>query len=154
MEVAKQTCIHLMMCWTQVVMQAGDTICVPIGIDHNTAVIGPAPVVALDAVKGDVIMEKWNKSTGGPLTAENVSSVLQSRGYRCLVEKYDPGTVMHEHAHDEPRKDALISGRLQVGMFGKEVVLTPGDIINIPEGIDHDAVVLGSDPVVLVEAAK
>jgi len=138
----------------KVILQAGDTICVPIGIDHNTAVVGPAPVVALDAVKGDMLVEKWNKSTGGALAAENVASVLQSRGYRCLVEQYDPGTVMHEHAHDEPRKDAVISGRLQVGMFGKEVVLVPGDIINIPEGIDHDATVLGNEPVVLVEAAK
>lgn len=136
------------------ILQAGDTICVPIGIDHNTAVVGPAPVVALDAVKGDVLLEKWDKSTAGALTAENVASVLQSRGYRCLVERYDPGTVMHEHAHGEPRKDALVSGRLQVGMFGKEVVLSPGDIINIPEGIDHDAVVLGNEAVVLVEAAK
>jgi len=142
------------MCCTQVTLQAGDTICVPIGIDHNTAVVGPAPVVALDAVKGDMLVEKWDKSTAGPLTAENVASVLQSRGYRCLVEKYDPGTVMHEHAHNEPRKDAVISGRLQVGMFGKEVVLMPGDIINIPEAIDHDAAVLGNEPVVLVEAAK
>ena len=39
-------------------------------------------------------------------------------------------------------------------MFGKEVVLNPGDIINVPEGIDHDATVLGNEPVVLVEAAK
>jgi len=137
-----------------VILQAGDTICVPIGIDHNTSVIGPAPVVALDAVKGDVIVEKWDKSAAGALSAENVSSVLQSRGYRCLVEKYDPGTVMHEHAHDEPRKDAVISGKLKVGIFGKEVTLNPGDIVNVPEGIDHDAVVIGSEPVVLVEAAK
>jgi quercetin dioxygenase-like cupin family protein len=61
---------------------------------------------------------------------------------------------MHEHAHDELRKDAVITGSLKVSLFGKEVTLKPGDIISIPEGIDHDATVVGNESVVLVEAAK
>jgi quercetin dioxygenase-like cupin family protein len=138
----------------EVVLKPGDLICVPIGIDHNTAVVGDEPAVVLDAVRGDLRVERWDAGANGVLTAENVTAVLQSRGYRCLVEEYKPGTTLHEHAHDEPRKDAVISGQLKVSLFGKEVLLKPGDIISIPEGIDHDATVVGSEPVVLVEAAK
>lgn len=138
----------------EVVLNPGDMICVPIGIDHNTAVVGSEPVVALDAVKGDVRVEHWDAAANGPLSKESVIAHLASRGYRCLVEEYNAGTVLHEHAHEELRKDAVISGNLKVGIFGKEVLLGPGDIISIPEGIDHDATVVGSQPVVLVEAAK
>jgi len=138
----------------EVVLKPGDMICVPIGIDHNTAVVGSEPVVALDAVKGDIRVEHWNPATNGALSKESVIAHLQSRGYRCLVEEYNAGTVMHEHAHDEFRKDAIVSGHLKVGLFGKEVTLGPGDIISIPEGIDHDASVVCNESVVLVEAAK
>jgi quercetin dioxygenase-like cupin family protein len=147
-------CLKFSMIGKEVVLKPGDMICVPIGIDHNTAVVGTEPVVALDAVKGDVRIEHWDPSVSGPLSRDSVVAHLESRGYRCLVEEYNPGTVMHEHAHDEPRKDAVISGTLKVGLFGKEVILRPGDIISIPEGIDHDATVVGSESVVLVEAAK
>lgn len=129
-------------------------ICVPIGIDHNTAVVGNEPVVSLDAVKGDIRIERWDPAVNGPLSKDSVIALLESRGYRCLVEEYNAGTVLHEHAHDEPRKDAVIAGSLKVSIFGKEVTLGPGDIISIPEGIDHDATVVGGASVVLVEAAK
>lgn len=138
----------------EVTLKPGDLICVPIGIDHNTAVVGTEPAVVLDAVRGDVRIERWDATANGALTTENVTAVLQSRGYRCLVEEYKPGTIMHEHAHDDLRKDAVISGQLKIGIFGKEVLLKPGDIVSIPEGIDHDATVVGSEPVVLVEGAK
>lgn len=138
----------------EVVLKAGDIIAIPIGIDHNTTVVGAESVVVLDAIKGDIKVERWNLGTDGPPTVEGLTKKLKAHGYHCMQEEYNPGTVLHEHAHNEPRKDAVVSGQLKVGVFGKEVVLNPGDIIDIPEGIDHDAAVVGNQPVVLLEASK
>ena len=41
---------------------------------------------------------------------------------------------------------------LQVSMFGKDVKLGPGDMVEIPIGVQHGVQVLGTDPVVMFES--
>lgn len=39
-------------------------------------------------------------------------------------------------------------------MYGKEVILQPGDMIEVPAGALHNASVVGNDPVVFFDATK
>jgi quercetin dioxygenase-like cupin family protein len=132
----------------------GDMVEIPIGVQHSVSVPGPEPCVLFESAIVDLNVAHWNPKADGQLTLENIAKKLKSLGYHYAHQVYAPGTVFHEHAHDSYTKDAVVSGRLKVAMQGKEVILEPGDILDIPAGIEHNAVVVGAEPVVVLEAEK
>jgi mannose-6-phosphate isomerase-like protein (cupin superfamily) len=48
----------------------------------------------------------------------------------------------------------VLEGRLKIGMEGKEFVLEPGGMIEIPAGTRHTAEVVGEEEVVSLDATR
>ena len=60
--------------------------------------------------------------------------------------------LFHQHLH--PSQDAIITGQFLMRMLGSEVVLGPGDQIDVPAGVVHYAAVVGDTPVQFVDASR
>ena len=132
----------------------GDMVEIPTGVQHGVRVIGTEPCIMFESAVVDLNISQWKAKVDGPLTLENVAKKLKSMGYHFAEQQYAPGTVFHEHSHDNPTKDAVVSGRFKVKMQDKEATLEPGDILDIPAGIDHSAAVLGDEPVIVLEGEQ
>jgi quercetin dioxygenase-like cupin family protein len=50
--------------------------------------------------------------------------------------------------------DAVLSGRFELVVDGRQAVLGPGDWIAVPRGVRHTATVVGDEPVVSLDAVK
>ena len=52
------------------------------------------------------------------------------------------------------RNCTTIAGQFRFAMKGREVILQPGDMIEVPAGVVHNASVIGSESVVFFDATK
>ena len=87
----------------------------------NLQVVGNQQVSVLDGILGILIVEPWNPAVDGALNEDNFGRKLKARGYHYTKHQYEPGMVQHEHAHEEHRKEAVLSGQLKFSMMNKEV---------------------------------
>ncbi len=88
------------------------------------------------------------------MTEPALRARLESLGYRVAKYVYEPGTVFPDHKHDVDKIDAVLSGRFRLVVRGHMTVLGPGEWIEIPRGTTHNAVVIGDEPVVSLDAVK
>ena len=102
----------------------------------------------------DIKLDKWDEAKDGPITTQNVRRKLQSQGYRTIQYKFHPGRQFHDHSHLITKKDAIATGRFRFSMYGKEVILEPGDMVEVPKGTVHNAAVVGNEDVVFFDAFK
>ena len=79
---------------------------------------------------------------------------LEVFGYYVNVYTYTPGTRFTPHTHAVDKIDGILSGRLQVRMSGREVVLEAGDLLWVPRGTIHSAEVVGRDPVISIDGVR
>jgi len=100
-----------------------------------------------------VRVEHWQKEWG-PLSEVAMRKRLEAEGYAVSRYTYPPGTYFSAHTHDVDKKDTVLRGRLKIGAEGREVVLEPGDMIEIPAGAVHTAEVVGEEPVVSLDATR
>ncbi|CAH8832957.1 unnamed protein product [Trichobilharzia szidati] len=94
----------------------------------------------------------WNEAVDGPLSVETMLKKLKSEGCSCTKYKFSPGTNFPEHTHQENKMDCVISGQLSFTMYGKEIILGPGDRLEVPRNVPHSARVVGKEPLVFVDA--
>jgi quercetin dioxygenase-like cupin family protein len=99
-------------------------------------------------------VEKWNPSVDGTLTETALRRKLERLGFSVSRYVYPPGTCFPPHTHNVEKMDAVVSGHFRITMGGEEFVLGPGDAILVPRGAGHGAVVVGSDPVISLDAVK
>ena len=102
----------------------------------------------------DLCVDHWDEAKDGPVCEENVRRKLESEGYTCTRYTFTPGTVFADHTHGYTKKDAIASGLFMFSMHGQNVVLRPGDMIEVPAGTVHNAAVLGSDDVIFFDSTK
>ncbi|CAD7698392.1 unnamed protein product [Ostreobium quekettii] len=107
----------------------------------------PVPTAALK-------VEKWDERRDGSLSKASVAEKLRKQGYTTNFYTFNPGTVFPDHSHQCHKKDSIVSGRMLFRMKGEEIVLQPGDMLEVPKGATHYAAVVGADPVVFVDASK
>jgi len=86
-------------------------------------VVGNEPVSMFEGILGVLMVDSWNPSVDGVLNEENLGRKLKTRGYHYKRNTYPPSTVLHDHAHEEHRKEAILSGQLKFSMIGKEVIV-------------------------------
>jgi len=84
-------------------------------------VIGSQPASIFEGILGILMVDPWNAAVDGVLNEENLGRKLKTRGYHFKRNTYPPGSVLHDHAHEEHRKEAILSGQLKFSMIGKEV---------------------------------
>uniref|UniRef100_A0A5K4EVX0 C2H2-type domain-containing protein n=1 Tax=Schistosoma mansoni TaxID=6183 RepID=A0A5K4EVX0_SCHMA len=89
---------------------------------------------------------------GTMISVENRDS--NKIGCSCIKYKFTPGTNFPEHTHDEDKLDCIVSGQLSFSMYGKEIILGPGDRLEVPRNIPHSARVVGKNPLVFVDATR
>jgi len=77
---------------------------------------------------------------------------LESRGYSVSRYLYPPGTWFPDHTHGMDKIDGVLAGRFRMTMNGESVILEAGDCLFVPQGAVHSAEVVGSDPVVSLDA--
>ena len=102
----------------------------------------------------EIVVRKWDSSVDGELTEDSLKKMLQSKGYSVSRYTYGPGTFFGDHRHGIAKTDAVLSGTFRMGMYGQFVDLGPGDWIEVPAGTTHSAEVIGSEPVVSLDAVK
>ncbi len=93
-------------------------------------------------------LTRWDGETQRSLEA--LRSALMGEGW-TVSEWSDPaGTVYPLHAHEYAEVRVVVSGRLRVGLpdSGDEVILQPGDRLEIPGDLPHWADVDGDEPVI------
>lgn len=100
-----------------------------------------------------VRVEHWS-AEWGPLSEGAMRKRLEAEGYSVSRYIYPPGTCFSAHTHEVDKKDTVLRGRLKIGAEGKEVVLGPGDMIEIPAGTVHTAEVVGEEAVVSLDATR
>lgn len=99
-------------------------------------------------------VEHWNTRRDGPLSEAALRNKLQGRGYAVHRYVYPPGTNFPEHSHGIDKIDGVLSGRFRMTMHGKAVILQAGECLVVPRGTVHSAEVVGSEPVVSLDATK
>ena len=99
-------------------------------------------------------ISKWNIRTDGPLSKEAIIDKIESLGYQCHCYVYPPGTFFEEHTHSVDKIDAVLKGRLKLNLNGEEIILSPGDYVQVPRFLIHTAEVIGDEPVVSIDAIK
>ena len=98
-----------------------------------------------------VQLEKWGEARG-ELNERAMRERLEAEGYSVARYTYPPGTYFPDHTHGIDKKDGVLKGRLRIQAAGKDYVLEPGDVLEIPAGTVHDAEVLGNEAVVSLDA--
>ncbi len=99
-------------------------------------------------------VEHWEPDADGELTEENLRRKIEGRGYRVSRYVYPPGTYFPPHDHAVDKIDGVLSGRFRMVMGGQSVILESGDCLHVPRGAVHSAEVVGSEPVVSLDAVR
>ena len=99
-------------------------------------------------------VEHWDSEKDGEFNEENMAKKLKLQGYSCEKKSFPCGAVSPSHSHDATKKDAILSGQLKFTTSGREVILQPGDILDIPIGMIHIEAVIGNDTLILYDATK
>ena len=99
-------------------------------------------------------LEHWNEAVDGPLSEAAMRQKLEALGYSVTRYVYPPGTVFPDHTHPVDKIDGVLSGRFRMTMGGRSVVLEAGDLLHVPAGAVHSAEVVGSGPVVSLDAVR
>ena len=91
------------------------------------------------------------------LPAEEVLPGIQRQtvhGERQTLVRYwyAPGSVFPVHAHPEEQITAVLSGRIRFEVAGEAREVGPGEVVVIPGGVPHGAVVVGAEPVETLNA--
>jgi quercetin dioxygenase-like cupin family protein len=97
-------------------------------------------------------LERWQGDH--PPTEGELRAKLESKGYLVSRYVYPPATHFPDHEHPIDKIDAVLSGRFRMVLNGQEVVLGPGDSLEVPRGTVHSAEVLGEEPVVSLDATR
>jgi|SRR5581483_5877307 len=99
-------------------------------------------------------VEHWNSERDGKLTEGAFRSKLERLGYRVSRYTYAPGTYFSPHTHNADKIDAVLSGRFRIAMGGQSEVLQAGDAVLVPAHVEHEAEVVGNEPVISLDAVR
>ena len=99
-------------------------------------------------------LEKWDEKRWGKLTEANMRRKLEFQGYAVTRYVYPSRTIFPNHRHSVDKKDAVVAGKFMIEADGHSFLLEAGDMLAVPSGIVHNAKVIGSDPVVSLDAVR
>lgn len=99
-------------------------------------------------------LEKWNEGEDGELSQETLERKLTKQGYSFTQYTFWPGCDFPDHTHANTKKDAILTGQMELVMYGQKVTLQPGDMVLIPKNTIHNARVVGNKPVIFYDSSK
>ena len=94
--------------------------------------------------------KKWDRDV--PPTEVMLAQQLRDEGMEPMRWSNAASTVYHAHTHDYHKVIYVVSGTIIFGfrIIGEPTILTAGDRLSLPAGIEHNAVV-GDGGVVCLE---
>ena len=99
-------------------------------------------------------VHRWNEAIDGPFSEAAMRRKLEAAGYLVARYTYSPGTTFPDHVHDVDKIDAVVSGSFRMVVAGHLAMLGPGDWVEVARGVRHSATVIGSEPVVSLDALR
>ena len=98
-------------------------------------------------------VHSWRPGDGA-LSQQALKNKLQQLGYVVTRYVYPPGTYFPNHTYNVAKIDAVISGQFRITTGDDSAILKPGDFVRVPRGAEHSAEVVGSEPVISLDAVK
>ena len=98
-------------------------------------------------------LTRWPESAG-QITINKIRARLEQEGLRPYRFEMVPGDVYGDHAHPEAEIRWVVSGRMRVCVSGEEIILEPGDRLDLPANVVHSADVFGEEVVVTLCASR
>ncbi|MGH9314271.1 MAG: cupin domain-containing protein [Vicinamibacterales bacterium] len=97
-------------------------------------------------------VERWDSREDGPLTEAALRRKCEFEGCHVTRRTYHPGAVLAAQSVSRDRVEAIISGLLRITIDGQSAILAAGDAVFVPRGSVRRIEVVGSMPVVSLEA--
>ncbi len=94
-------------------------------------------------------LTRWNRTL--PPSGNTLRHALQSEGLSVLEWADAPGTIYPVHTHPFVQVRVILSGHLRVGLpeTGEELLLCPGDRLDLPPDTPHWEEVVGTEVIYL-----
>jgi quercetin dioxygenase-like cupin family protein len=99
-------------------------------------------------------VEKWDERRWGKCSEENMRKKLEFEGYVVSKYIYLARTIFPDHSHNSDKKDAVVSGKFKIEVYGQPFLLEAGDMLAVPAGTVHSAKVIGAESVVSLDAVR
>ncbi len=98
-------------------------------------------------------IQKWEHQ--GLPTEDDLKQALLNEGLTPYRWSNDPGDVYAAHVHNYHKVIYVVAGSIMFGfpIDGEPIVMRTGDRLDLPAGVQHNAVV-GSEGVVCLEAHR
>jgi quercetin dioxygenase-like cupin family protein len=93
-------------------------------------------------------------AAAGQVTINKIRARLEQEG--LYLSRFDmvPGDSYPDHAHPAAEIRWIVSGRMRVAIGKEEIVLGPGDRLDLAPNVVHAADVVGDEVVVTVSASR
>ena len=100
-----------------------------------------------------ITLTRW-PADAGQITINKIRARLEQEGLRPYRFELVPGDVYGDHAHPEAEIRWVVSGRMRVLIDHEELILEPGDRLDLAANVVHSADVLGEEVVVTLCASR
>jgi quercetin dioxygenase-like cupin family protein len=90
----------------------------------------------------------------GRNTINKIRARLEQEGLSPYRFDMIPGDVYGDHAHPEAEIRWVVSGRMRIRVNDEEIILEPGDRLELAADVVHSADVFGDEDVVTLCASR
>ena len=97
-------------------------------------------------------VNRWDQQRDGLLTEASLQRKLKTLGYDPLPHSHPTGAIVSARVHHRERAEAVLAGLVKVTIESESVILTAGDIVVVPGGAPRRIELVGSAPVLCIEA--
>ena len=99
-----------------------------------------------------MIITRWNSQR--KVNQSEIEELLRSEGLEPFLWQDGAGTYYPTHSHSYEEVRWVIEGSVTFGVQGEEVILNPGDRLDLPAGTEHYAKVSDKHPTIYLCASK
>ena len=100
-----------------------------------------------------ITLTRWPESAG-QITINKIRARLEQEGLSPTRFEMVPGDVYSDHAHPEAEIRWVVSGRMRILVNQEELILEPGDRLDLAANVVHSADVFGEEVVVTLCASR
>jgi quercetin dioxygenase-like cupin family protein len=100
-----------------------------------------------------VTVTHW-PADAGQITINKIRARLEQEGLRPYRFELVPGDLYGDHAHPEAEIRWVVSGRMRIQVDREEIILDPGDRLDLAANVVHSADVFGEEVVVTLCASR
>lgn len=100
-----------------------------------------------------ITLTRW-PANAGQITINKVRARLEQEGLSPYRFEMVPGDQYGDHSHHEAEIRWVVSGRMRITVGYEEIILEPGDRLDLAANVVHSADVVGEEVVVTLCASR